>query len=115
MVFSGYYPHINIFGHHSSMFLLKKQMMYGPHPTVWAVFLFGYAILGLALFFTTIIGLVKYSLHIESQILWLLPFLLGGLVILYFVAQTGQKMGVEQTFQLHHFFEESIGQSVHIT
>lgn len=89
--------------------------MYGPHPTVWAVFLFGYAILGLALFFTTIIGLVKYSLHIESQILWLLPFLLGGLVILYFVAQMGQKMGVEQTFQLHHFFEESIGQSVHIT
>jgi hypothetical protein len=89
--------------------------MYGPHPTVWAVFLFGYAILGLALFFTTIIGLVKYSLHIESQILWLLPFFLGGLAILYFVAQTGQKMGVEQTFQLHHFFEESIGETVHIS
>ena len=89
--------------------------MYGPHPTVWAVFLFGYAILGLALFFTTINGLVKYSLHIESQILWLLPFFLGGLAILYFVAQTGQKMGVEQTFQLHHFFEESIGETVHIS
>ena len=89
--------------------------MYGPHPTVWAVFLFGYAILGLALFFTTIIGLVKYSLHIESQILWLLPFFLGGLAILYFVAQTGQKMGAEQTFQLHHFFEESIGETVHIS
>jgi hypothetical protein len=44
-----------------------------------------------------------------------LPFLLGGLVILYFIAQTGQKMGVEQTFQLHHFFEESIGETVHIS
>jgi hypothetical protein len=89
--------------------------MYGPHPTVWAVFLFGYAILGLATFFISIIGLVKYSLHIESNILWLLPFSLAGLVILYFVAQAGQKMGVEQTFQLHHFFEESIGESVHIS
>ena len=89
--------------------------MYGPHPTVWAVFLFGYAILGLSTFFITIIGLVKYSLHIESQILWFLPFLVGGLILLYIVAQTGQKMGVEQTFQLHHFFEESIDEQVHIS
>lgn len=89
--------------------------MYGPHPTVWAVFLFGYAILGLASFFIAIVGLVKYSLHIESSILWFLPFLLGGLVVLYFVAQAGQKMGVEQTFQLHHFFEEAIGEPVHIS
>jgi hypothetical protein len=44
-----------------------------------------------------------------------LPFFLGGLAILYFVAQTGQKMGAEQTFQLHHFFEESIGETVHIS
>ena len=89
--------------------------MYGPHPTVWAVFLFGYALLGIAAFFLTIIGLVKVSLHIETHLLWALPFVLGGVVILYFIAQTGQKMGVEQTFQLHHFFEETIHETVHIS
>ncbi|MBK6975870.1 MAG: hypothetical protein IPH28_01125 [Cytophagaceae bacterium] len=88
--------------------------MYGPHPTVWAVFLFGYAILGLALFWTLLVGLVKMSLHQESQILWATPFILGGFVTIWFIAQFGQKVGVEQTFQIHHFFEDVIGQSIHI-
>lgn len=89
--------------------------MYGPHPTVWAVFLFGYALLGLAFFFISIVGMVKKTLSLESNILWFLPFILGGIVILWFVAQTGQKVGVEQTFQLHHFFEDSLDEQVHIS
>lgn len=88
--------------------------MYGPHPTVWAVFLFAYAILGLALFWTLLVGLVKMSLHQESNILWISPFILGGFVTIWFIAQFGQKVGVEQTFQIHHFFEDVIGQSIHI-
>lgn len=88
--------------------------MYGPHPSVWAVFLFGYAVLGLAFLVVTIWGLVKLNLHLDYSILWALPIIAGAIVLLYFSAQTGQKMGVEQTFTLHHFYEDAVGEKVHI-
>jgi hypothetical protein len=89
--------------------------MYGPHPTVWAVFLFFYALLVLAFFWISLIGLVKMTLKQESQILWALPFIGGGFVSVWLIAQFGQKVGVEQTFQIHHFFEEVIGEPIHIS
>ena len=88
--------------------------LYGPNPTVWAMFTFGYSALGLIALFIAIIGSSKVSLGLEAPILWVLPVLAGLAVILYFVAQTGQKIGVEQTFTIHHFYEEAIGQKVHI-
>jgi hypothetical protein len=36
-------------------------------------------------------------------------------VILYVFSQVGQKLGAEQTFTLHHFFEEVVHQKVHIS
>jgi hypothetical protein len=89
--------------------------MYGPHPTVWAVFLFVYALLALAFFWVSLIGLVKLTLKQESHILWALPFVIGGFVTVWFLAQFGQKVGVEQTFQIHHFVEESTGETIHIS
>ena len=88
--------------------------LYGPNPTVWAMFTFGYSALGLIALFISIIGFSKISLGLEAPVLWALPILGGLAVILYFVAQTGQKIGVEQTFTIHHFYEESIGEKVHI-
>ncbi len=88
--------------------------LYGPNPTVWAMFTFGYSALGLMALFVAIIGFSNKSLGIEAPILWVLPVLAGMAIILYFVAQTGQKIGVEQTFTIHHFYEEIIGQKVHI-
>ena len=35
-------------------------------------------------------------------------------LVLYLVAQFGQKIGAEQMFTLHHFFEDSIGHRIHI-
>jgi hypothetical protein len=43
-----------------------------------------------------------------------MPFLGLAAVVLYIIAQFGQKLGVEQTFTLHHFFERSIGSRIHI-
>ena len=88
--------------------------LYGPNPTVWAMFTFGYSALGIIALFITIVGFSNKSLGIEAPILWVLPVLAGIALILYFVAQTGQKIGVEQTFTIHHFYEETIGQKVHI-
>ncbi len=88
--------------------------LYGPNPTVWAIFMFGYAATAILALFLSFYGFSQYTLGQDAKILWSLPILALVAVILYFVAQFGQKLGVEQTFTLHHFFEESIGKRIHI-
>ena len=88
--------------------------LYGPNPTVWAMFTFGYSAIGILALFAAIIGFSNLSLGLEAPVLWVLPVLGGIALILYFVAQTGQKIGVEQTFTIHHFYEEAIGEKVSI-
>jgi hypothetical protein len=55
--------------------------------------------------FVTIIGTSQLMLELPGRILWILPFLGGMGFFLYILSQTGQKLGAEQTFTLHHFFE----------
>lgn len=88
--------------------------LYGPNPTIWALFTFGYATVGILALFTAIISFSTISLGKESPFVWLLPFYALAGLGLYFVSQFGQKLGAEQTFQIHHFFEEAIGDRVRI-
>ncbi len=88
--------------------------LYGPNPNVWAMFAFGYAGLGFMSLFVSIIGFSRMSLDLPAPVLWFLPFFALGFAVLYIIAQTGQKIGVEQTFILHHFFEEAINEKVAI-
>lgn len=87
---------------------------YGPNPTIWAIFTFGYSSLGITFLFAAMAGLVKLSLHQENQILWALPILFLLITGLYVASQTGQKLGVEQTFRIHHFLEESLETKIEI-
>ncbi|KPM47215.1 hypothetical protein [Jiulongibacter sediminis] len=87
---------------------------YGPAPTIWTVFMFGYGALGISFTFAALYGLSELALKQEAAILWVLPFLLGGILTLWLSGQTGQKLGVEQTFRIHQFFEEAIGEKVHV-
>jgi hypothetical protein len=88
--------------------------LYGPKPTIWAMFTFGYASLGLIGLFTGIIGLSRWSLDMSAPILWVVPVTIVLAAALYVIAQTGQKVGVEQTFTLHHFYEDAVGERVHV-
>ena len=88
--------------------------LYGPNPTVWAIFTFGYGAVSILAFFLGFYGFSQYSLGQEASVLWSLPVLALAAAMLYLVAQFGQKLGVEQTFTLHHFFEESVGHRIHI-
>lgn len=83
--------------------------LYGPNPTIWAMFAFLYAGIGLLALFIMIIGFSAKSLGNSAPILWALPVLGGVAALLYVFAQTGQKLGAEQTFTLHRFFEETVG------
>ena len=88
--------------------------LYGPHPVVWFYFLMGYTALAVSSLFVSIIGMSRLSLGLSAHILWLL--IVFGLVtlLMYVASQTGQKLGAEQTFRIHHCFEEMLGEPIHI-
>ncbi len=79
--------------------------LYGPKPSVWAVFFMGYAALGVVGMFIAVFGLSQLMLDKPAPILWALPVLLIIALILYLVAQAGQKVGAEQMYRIHHFYE----------
>ena len=79
--------------------------LYGPNPTVWAVFFFGYVILGLLACFVGIWGFSLWSLKKDADILWALPILGGIAIIMYLASQFGQKVAAQQMFDIHHFYE----------
>lgn len=87
---------------------------YGPRPSVWAAFFYGYAVVVLLALGVAIWGCSLWMLEKEVTILWGLPVVGGIGLLLYLVAQGGQKIGAEQTFTLHHFFEDTVGKRTHI-
>lgn len=79
--------------------------LYGPNPTLWAVFFFGYVALGLLTLFIGMWGLSRWSLGMPSQMLWSIPVFGVIALMMYFSAQAGQKLGAQQMFDIHHFYE----------
>lgn len=88
--------------------------LYGPNPSVWAMFAFGYSALGFMSLFVMIIGFSRMNLGLPAPVLWFLPFFIAGFGVLYLIAQMGQKLGSEQTFTLHHFFEDALKERAHV-
>lgn len=88
--------------------------LYGPKPTLWAIFFFGYVVLGLLTVFVGMWGLTRWSLGMSSMVLWAIPVFAVLAAILYFSAQTGQKLGAQQMFDIHHFYEQTTGDKIEI-
>jgi len=82
--------------------------LYGPNPQVWTMFILIYGAIGVLALFITIIGVSRVMLDMSAPVLWALPVLGGAALLLYIFSQTGQKLGAEQTFTLHHFFEDTV-------
>lgn len=83
--------------------------VYSPRPTVWTMFVFFYAIIGLAIFVIGVVGWSFWSLGKPATILWWTPVLGVTFFSLYLAAYFGQKLGHDQMTTLHRFFEESTG------
>lgn len=88
--------------------------LYGPNPSVWALFAFSYLVIGVLLLFLLVIGFSAYSLSEDITILWGVPVLLALGIGIYLLSQVGQKIGAEQTFTLHHFIESILKQKIGI-
>lgn len=88
--------------------------LYGPNPTVWAVFFFGYSSLGIITLISGMLILSQYMLGLETKLWWVIPACIISALILYIIAQMGQKIGASQMFDLHHFYEETVGEKISI-
>ena len=88
--------------------------LYGPKPSVWAIFFMAYAALAVLALFAGVFGLSQVMLDKPAPILWSIPVFGIIALILYFVAQGGQKIGAEQMFRIHHFYESVMKHHVKI-
>jgi hypothetical protein len=89
--------------------------LYGPNPTLWAIFFFGYISLGILSLFVGMWGLSRWSLGMSSGMLWAVPVFALLALFLYLAAQAGQKLGAQQMFDIHHAFEELIKNKVTVS
>jgi hypothetical protein len=87
---------------------------YEPHPNVWTLFVLLYLAISILILFVAILGLTRINLGIEAKILWLLPILAATAAGMYLVSQIGQKLGAEETFDIHHFVENNLEMKIHI-
>ena len=86
--------------------------LYGPNPSLWAIFFFGYVILGLLAVFIGVWGISLWSLGKNASILWGIPVLGALALLLYLASQAGQKLGAQQMFDIHHFYEQTVRDKV---
>ncbi|OEK02782.1 hypothetical protein BFP97_15160 [Roseivirga sp. 4D4] len=94
---------------------LEVRGLYGPKPSVWAVFFMSYAALGILSLFAGVFGLSQLMLDKPAPILWAIPIMAAVALGLYLIAQAGQKVGAEQMFRIHHFYEQVIKHRVALT
>ena len=88
--------------------------LYGPKPTIWALFFYIYAALGILAFFLGIYVLTRISLDLETHLVWFFPVIGVIAIVFYFIAQFGQKIGSQQMFSLHQLFEAVMKERIKI-
>ena len=83
--------------------------LYAPNSSIGTMFMFFYIGIATFAFFAGIWGFARMALGMSYGMLWSLPGFALLALLVYLAAQAGQKLGAEQTYRLHHFFEDSIG------
>lgn len=85
--------------------------LYGPNPNIWLLFMFLYFFLGFVVLALLVIGISRLNLGLTAYILWAIPFVLGGIFVLWFAGKTGKKIGHEQIWQIHNLIKPAILQN----
>jgi hypothetical protein len=88
--------------------------LYGPKQTVWAMFAFAYGTLAMLFSIVFLWASIDWQLNDDISLYYYLPVILVLAIITYFIAQFGQKLGAEQMFTLHHFFQDTIKENVKV-
>lgn len=88
--------------------------LYGPSPNVWTIFMLLYLGIAVLTLFALFLAASYYFLGQDIKIIWSLPILAILALIVYLIAQFGQKLGAEETFRLNQFIEGAIGEEMHV-
>jgi hypothetical protein len=83
--------------------------LYGPKPSVWTMLMFFYSILGFCALILSMVGFTRMSLDKPAEILWWVPVCLLVILVIYFASVNGKRIGKEQLYILHHFFQSATG------
>ncbi len=82
--------------------------LYGPAPNVWTLFIFIYALVGLAFLGVVLVGVSYLTVGMDASILWWALVLAGALLSIYLVSYFGQRLGHDQMEILHNFLEDNL-------
>lgn len=88
--------------------------LYGPNPSIWVMFAFGYGALAVVGLFHLIIGFSMWQMGKGYSVLSFLIVEVSFAILLYIAAQMGQKKGASQLYRLHFFFEKVIHEKIEI-
>jgi hypothetical protein len=88
--------------------------IYGPNTNVWAIFLYGYLLIGSLALFAGLFGISQWAVGVKAWGLVGFAVLSGLLIGLYLLAQFGQKLAARQTYLLHLTYEAAVGRAVEI-
>lgn len=86
--------------------------LYGPKPDIWLGYMFTYFFLGFVTLVILVVGLSRFNLGLSSYILWTVPFIVGGIFILWITSRTGQKLGKDETYLIHGLIKDRIFSNV---
>lgn len=85
---------------------------YGPNTNVWSMFLYAYLTGGCLAGVSAVFAISKWVVSGVSWVFIPAAVFVTLLIALYIVAQTGQKLGAQQTFLLHQAYESAIGKQI---
>jgi len=88
--------------------------LYGPSTNVWSLYLYGYLSAGCLLLVGAVLGISQWILGRAPWALWLFAGAAAVAVGLYVLAQIGQKLAAQQTFELHQAYESASGTKVEV-
>ena len=73
---------------------------YGPHPELWTLFMFLYTVVGFLALMGVMLGFVQWQSGMEAWGFWGAYVGFPGLVVLYTVSATGQRLSAHQMEEL---------------
>ncbi|MFT5513244.1 MAG: hypothetical protein ACI8SE_001650 [Bacteroidia bacterium] len=82
--------------------------LYGPSTNVWLLFMFLYFFMGFVAMVLLIIGISRLNLGLTAYVLWAVPFVLGGIFVLWFAGKTGRKLGHKEMHKIHDLIKPAI-------
>ena len=78
----------------------------GPNANLWTLFAMTYMGLLTLLMFVGIFGLIQWSLDLDPWGLFVVPFLIVAMVMMFGVSRIGQRLAAPQTSMLREFLED---------